>query len=76
MSAGWDLPPSLADRDEFGRLERFRAAHPEWLIQHGHDYRYWQAIRQGDGETIAVRHLLGELLDHLADILAAPDPGG
>ena len=76
MTSAWHPPPSLADLGEFPRLERFRAAHPEWRIGYDHDHRFWQGRAWQDGEeTTAVRYLLADLLDRL-DVLAAPDPGG
>jgi len=68
--------PALADLEQVPRLERFRAEHPEWQVGYDHDHHFWQALRQDDGETVAVRHLLGDLLDRL-DVLAGDrDRGG
>jgi hypothetical protein len=46
----------------------FRAEHPGVLI--GDGFGTWQAlVPEPNGETVVVRHTLGELLDRLTELL-------
>jgi hypothetical protein len=60
----------LAGADQY-RLARYRAERPDVLIGGG-EFGTWQALipEPGEnGETIVVRHTLGELLDKLDALL-------
>lgn len=58
------------DADQIPRLATFRAAHPGVLVGGG-GFGTWQAlIPEPNGETVVVRHTLGELLDRLNELLA------
>ena len=57
------------EEDQVMRLARFRAAHPEVVIEAG-EFGTWQGrIPEPDGETVVTRHVLRELLDKLAALL-------
>ncbi len=52
------------DPDQVPRLERFRAAHPEWVIKLD---GFWEARRAGDdtGRSAVSKYWLRDLLDQL-----------
>lgn len=55
---------------ELDRLKRFRADHPDILVGGG-GFGTWQAlIPEPDGEMVAVRYTLRELLDRLDELTA------
>jgi hypothetical protein len=54
------------------RLARFRAAHPDVIVEAG-EFGTWQArLPEPAGETIITRHRLGELLDRLSELVGGP----
>ena len=55
--------------DQVLRLRDFRAAHPDVIIGPG-GFGTWQArIPEENGETVATRYTLRELLDKLDELL-------
>jgi hypothetical protein len=51
------------------RLQAFRVAHPDVVVQPG-QFATWEAtITAADGQTAIVRHTLRELLDRLGEVL-------
>jgi hypothetical protein len=58
--------------DQVPRLQRFRAEHPGVII--GTDeFGNWQGrIPEPTGETVTIRHRLGELLDRLGELTGEP----
>ena len=66
---------ALEEPDQVPRLRAFRAAHPDVIIGPG-EFGTWQArIPAENGETVASRHRLRELLDRL-DELTGDQAGG
>ncbi len=62
--------------DQVLRLQAFRAAHPEVIIDDG-GFGVWQArIPEPDGERIISRYTLRELLDKLAELTGGAPAGG
>ena len=50
------------------RLREFHAAHPDVIVGAG-EFGTWQArIPEPNGETVATRHTLRELLDRLDEL--------
>jgi hypothetical protein len=59
--------------DQVPRLAAFRAAHPDVIIGPG-EFGTWQArIPEPNGETVAIRYTLRELLDRLDELTAQQD---
>jgi hypothetical protein len=59
--------------DQVPRLQAFRAAHPDVIIGPG-GLGTWQArIPEPNGETVATRYTLRELLDRLDELTAQQD---
>lgn len=57
------------EEDQVMRLARFRAAHPDVIVEAG-EFGTWQArIPEENSETIITRHRLGELLDRLGELV-------
>jgi hypothetical protein len=55
--------------DQVIRLQRFRLAHPDVVVQPG-QFATWEAtVTEADGETMIVRHTMRELLDRLGEVL-------
>ncbi len=72
MSARRRLRLAVEEADQVPRLAAFRAAHPEVSISEG-EFGTWRAlIREGAGETTAVRHTLRDLLDRLDELTGGP----
>jgi hypothetical protein len=64
--AGLGLAPD--EPDQVSRLQRYRAAHPDVIVAAG-EFGTWQArIPAENGETVAVRYRLCELLDRLDEL--------
>jgi hypothetical protein len=62
-------PYVLESRADLDRLQRYRAEHPDVVIGTG-EFGTWTAvIPEENGETIAVRHTLHDLLDRLDALL-------
>jgi hypothetical protein len=69
-------PLSLAvdEQDQVPRLRAFRAAYPQVVIGTLGPRGAWQArIPKRDGETVATRWHLRDLLDRLAELLGEPN---
>jgi hypothetical protein len=71
------MRPALAlavdEQDQWPRLRRFRAAYPQLVVGTLGARGAWQArIPEPDGETVATRWHLRDLLDRLAEILGEP----
>ena len=69
---------ALEEPDQVPRLGEFRAAHPDVIVGAG-EFGTWQArIPKPNGETVATRHTLRELLDRLDELTGRHDgqPGG
>ena len=61
-----------AEPDQAARLAAFRVAYPVVVIQPG-EFATWEArIPEHDGETVIVRHTLGELLHRLGELPGEP----
>lgn len=58
--------------DQVRRLAAFRAAHPDVVVEAG-EFGTWQGrIPEQNGETVIIRHRLGELLDRLGEVTGQP----
>lgn len=67
------LRPQPDEEDQVMRLARFRAAHPDVIVEAG-EFGTWQArILEENGETVITRHRLGELLDKLGEATGQRD---
>lgn len=80
MAAGTGQAPQPDDTDQRMRLTRFRTEHPDVIIR-AWEFGTWMArIPEPSGETVVVRHTLGELLDRLGELTGGgqglPDPRG
>jgi hypothetical protein len=71
------IRPALAlavdEQEQLPRLRRFQASHPQVVIGTLGARGAWQArIPEPDGETVATRWHLRDLLDRLAELLGEP----
>ena len=69
---------ALEEPDQVPRLREFRTAHPDVIVGAG-EFGTWQArIPEPNGETVATRLTLRELLDRLDELTGRHDgqPGG
>jgi hypothetical protein len=69
---GREAPFVLLAGADVERLARFRAAYPEAVIDEGWAGTWQAIIPAPDGETVAVRYTLRELLDKLDTLLEDP----
>lgn len=61
---------TAASPAELQRLDVFRQVNPHVMIGYDHGREYWRAIvPEPDGERVAIRYGLGELLDRLGEVL-------
>jgi hypothetical protein len=76
VSRSYELPRLRImpdEPDQAPRLEAFRAAHPDVIIEPG-GFGTWQAlIPEPNGETVATRYTLRELLDRLDELTGPQD---
>jgi hypothetical protein len=71
--AGQAPPPD--GPDQLMRLARFRAGREDVIIRRW-EFGTWMArMPELNGETVVVRHQLGELLDRLGELTADGQPG-
>ena len=65
---------AVDEQEQVPRLRAFRAAHPQVVIGTLGERGAWQArIPEPDGESVATRWHLRDLLDRLAELLGEPN---